>query len=256
MELNYKSFGSGFPIIILHGLFGTLDNWQTIAKRLAEHFLVYIVDQRNHGRSPHDKAFNYEVMAEDLLLFLEKQWIYEAHIIGHSMGGKTAMHFALNYADLVKKLIVVDIAPKAYPKRHTAIFEALFSLDLAKISSRKEAANLLQQKIRETSVSQFLLKNLSRNKEGSYEWKMNLPAIYTHYAEILAPVESEQAFDNPVLFIRGGQSTYIQDADWEKIELLFPNAKLETIPRAGHWVHSTAPNELLQLVKNFLFFSA
>ena len=137
MKLNYKSFGAGFPVIILHGLFGSLDNWQTIAKQLAKHFMVYIIDLRNHGRSPHDEAFDYEVMVEDLQLFLESQWIYEAHIIGHSMGGKTAMQFALSYPDLVKKLVVVDIAPKAYSEEHRAIFEALFSLN-SKFNSNQQ----------------------------------------------------------------------------------------------------------------------
>lgn len=252
MDLNYKSFGEGYPIIILHGLFGTLDNWQTIAKKLATTNLVYIIDQRNHGRSPHDEEFNYSVMAEDLQAFMESQWIYEAHIIGHSMGGKTAMQFALNYPDMVNKLVVVDIAPKNYEGGHQAIFDALFSLDLNEIKNRKEADKQLEAKIEDFGVRQFLLKNLTRSKSGGYEWKMNLSVIHQNYAAILSTIESEDTFDNPTLFIRGGQSDYILDKDLESIHNLFPLAQLETVAKAGHWVHAAEPIVLLDLVKTFL----
>ncbi|MFK7978367.1 MAG: alpha/beta fold hydrolase [Saprospiraceae bacterium] len=252
MELNYKSFGEGYPIIILHGLFGTLDNWQTIAKKLAENYLVYIVDQRNHGRSPHDTRFDYEAMADDLQVFMESQWIYEAHIIGHSMGGKTAMQFALNYPDLVNQLIVVDIAPKAYEGGHQAIFEALFSLDLSSIKNRKQADAALLAQIPDFGVRQFLLKNLTNDKKGGYKWKMNLPVIYENYQQILATIKSEDIFDNPTLFIRGGQSNYIVAEDLKQIKSLFPTAALTTVAGANHWVHAAAPKELLALVTNFL----
>ncbi len=252
MELNYKSFGEGYPIIILHGLFGTLDNWQTIAKKLAEHYSVYIIDLRNHGRSPHEDIFNYEVMADDLQAFMESQWIYEAHIIGHSMGGKTAMQFALTYPDLVNQLVVVDIAPKAYEGGHQTIFEALLSLDVSTITSRKQAAAALESKIPDFGVRQFLLKNLTNDKKGGYKWKMNLPVIHQNYGQILEAIESEETFDNPTLFIRGGASDYIQDEDLTQIKTFFPTAKLETVANAGHWVHAVAPKELLNLVTNFL----
>ena len=257
MKLNYKSFGAGFPIIIIHGLFGMLDNWQTIAKKLADNYLVYIVDLRNHGRSPHHADFDYDIMAEDLQIFLEDNWIYEAYIIGHSMGGKTAMQFALSYPDLVKKLVVVDIAPKQYSPGHQAIFEALLSLDLSTITSRKEAATHIQTKIPDIGTQQFLLKNLSRNKEGNYDWKMNLPVIHKNYPKILENVVlSEQAFEKPTLFIKGGISNYILEEDLPAIQDFFPTATLETIPKAGHWVHATAPTELLALVDHFLLESS
>jgi len=158
MELNYKSFGQGPPLLILHGLFGTLDNWQTLGKRWAENFTVFLVDQRNHGRSPHLPEHNYPVMAEDLKAFMEANWMYEAHIMGHSMGGKTAMQFALNYPDMVDKLIVVDIAPKPYVGGHEAIVEALNALPLAKIESRSQADAFLAERIADFGVRQFLLK--------------------------------------------------------------------------------------------------
>ena len=252
LTLNFKSFGQGFPIIILHGLFGMLDNWQTIAKKLATKHTVYIVDQRNHGRSPHLPEFNYQVLADDLQAFMESNWIYEAHIIGHSMGGKTAMQLALSYPEMVKKLVVVDIAPKKYQAGHQAIFEALQSLDLATISNRKEAATHLAATIPDAGTQQFLLKNLSRNTNGQYEWKMNLPIIAKYYERILDTVQIEEPFQHPTLFIKGGQSNYIQEEDTSAIESFFPLAKIETIPSAGHWVHAAAPKELLDLINTFL----
>ena len=252
MELNYKSFGQGDPIIILHGLFGTLDNWQTIAKKLADDYLVYIVDLRNHGRSPHADPMTYEQMAEDIQQFLENNWIYEANVIGHSMGGKVAMQLALEYPDLVQKLVVVDIAPKAYAGGHHHIFKALFALDLTTLDSRSAAEEQLRANIEEEGVRQFLLKNLSRNKEGGYRWKMNLPSIFKHYEDILAPIESSEVFDHPSLFIKGGQSNYIQEKDTDLIKSLFPQAIIEQVAQAGHWVHAEAPEELLKLVKYFV----
>ena len=252
MTLNYKSFGQGQPIVILHGLFGTLDNWQTIAKKLAEQYMVFIIDLRNHGKSPHDPEMNYSIMAEDIQHFLESQWIYESHIIGHSMGGKVAMEFAHQYPEMVEKLVVVDIAPKAYPPGHQRIFEALFKIDLKEITNRKEADNQLQPRIEEFSVRQFLLKNLTREKDGNYRWKMNLPVIFKHYPEILASVELEEPFAGDTLFVRGGQSNYITDEDYPLIEAQFPNAVIETIPESGHWVHAEAPATFLQILEGFL----
>ncbi len=249
MELNYKQFGQGSPVIILHGLFGTLDNWQTIARRLSENHTVFIVDQRNHGRSPHHDEFNYEVMAEDLRDFMESQWVYEATIIGHSMGGKTAMQFALNYGEMVEKLIVVDIGPQKYKGGHQTIFEALFALDLSKTANRKEAESQLATRIDEAAVRQFLLKNLSRNKEtGQYQWKMNLPSIHTNYERILEAIESDDTYDGETLFINGGKSDYISPSDMPNIQKFFPQATLTTIPQAGHWVHAEAPNEFFELI--------
>ncbi len=250
--LNYKEFGQGDPIIILHGLFGTLDNWQTIAKQLAKDYTVYIIDQRNHGRSPHLPEFNYQILAEDLQHFMESNWIYEATIIGHSMGGKTAMQFAMEYADMIEKLIVVDIAPKAYAGGHQTIFEALFSLELDKIESRKEADAILQGKIADFGVRQFLLKNLTRNKEGSYNWKMNLPVIYENYQAILDNIQGEEPCESDTLFIRGEKSDYIQNDDLSLLQKYFPNSELKTVAEAGHWVHAEKPKELLELVRDFI----
>jgi len=252
MELNYKEFGQGEPIIILHGLFGTLDNWQTIAKQLAKEYWVFIIDQRNHGRSPHVEDLDYELMAEDLKDFMEQHWIPKAHIIGHSMGGKTAMQFAFDYPDMLDKLVVVDIGPGANKAGHDQIFEALLSLNLDQVANRTEADAHLQKNIEEYGVRQFLLKNLSRNKTGGYRWKMNLSAIHKNYQNILAEVGSNNTYDGESLFIKGAESNYISDAEKTTIRQSFTSVSIETIDKAGHWVHADKPAELLQKITSFL----
>jgi esterase len=251
VELNYKSHGQGEPVIVLHGLFGMLDNWQTVGKKLAEHHTVYLLDQRNHGRSPQHERMTYADMAEDLHHFMESHWMFKAHIIGHSMGGKTAMQFARQYPDMVDKLVVVDIAPKAYRGGHERIFKALQELDLSQLERRSDADKALADHIDELSIRQFLLKNLSRRKEGGYRWKMNLEALWNHYEDILAEPSDGKVFQGDALFIRGGRSRYIRDEDWPLIQQQFPNARLATVEEAGHWVHAAAPDELLRLVTDF-----
>jgi pimeloyl-ACP methyl ester carboxylesterase len=252
MELNYKEFGQGEPIIILHGLFGTLDNWQTIAKQLAKNFTVFIIDQRNHGKSPHDDLFDYQVLAEDLKGFMESKWIYKATIIGHSMGGKTAMQFALNYPEMVDKLVIVDIAPVDYVGGHETIFNAMFGLDLSVLESRSEINEQLKKDIPEDGVRLFLMKNLSRTKDGKFAWKMNLPALYANYQTILSSIESNDVFDEPTLFIRGEKSNYIKDEMVLDIQDYFPLMQLETVSNAGHWIHAENPKEFLNKLNVFL----
>ncbi|MEZ4983868.1 MAG: alpha/beta fold hydrolase [Saprospiraceae bacterium] len=253
MQLNHKTFGQGEPLIILHGLFGTLDNWQTLAKQWAEHYTVVLVDQRNHGRSPHEDAHTYPLMAEDLRQFMENNWIYEAHILGHSMGGKTAMQFALQHPEMVNKLVVVDMAPKAYSGGHETILEALKALPLGEIADRSEADDFLKERISDFGVRQFLLKNLTRTKNGDYEWKMNLPVLIAHYEDILANVAvTTEVFGHPAHFIRGAKSDYVQDEDMADIRRWFPQATLATIPNAGHWVHAEQPTLLYEEVSRFL----
>ncbi len=252
MELNFKSFGQGPPLIILHGLFGTLDNWQTLGRRWADHYTVFLVDQRNHGRSPKVDHMDYPSMAEDLKEFLEHHWVYHAHLLGHSMGGKTVMEFALHYPDMVDRLVVVDIGIRANPNRHGSIFKALFDLDLTSLKDRKAAEAALAPEIEDRSIRQFLLKNLVRTKERGYEWKMNLPVLYRDYTNILAPIESSTPYEKEALFIRGGKSSYVTDDDWPAIQAVFPRAQLATVAEAGHWVHADAPQQLSELVLGFL----
>ncbi|MEM7104447.1 MAG: alpha/beta fold hydrolase [Bacteroidota bacterium] len=252
MELNYKVFGQGPPVIILHGLLGMLDNWQSIARKLADDFTVFIVDQRNHGKSPHTTELSYELMAEDLRVFMEEHWIYGAHIIGHSMGGKTAMYFTIANPDMVEKLIVVDINITQSKPGHQDIFDALFSINPPALSSRKEADSQLETLIPDFGVRQFLLKNIGRDSEGQLTWKMNLQGIYDNYVNILAAVPSDEPFDGETLFIRGGRSDYLSENDIEGIQTIFTNAKMETIEEAGHWVHAEQPVQFLESVQNFL----
>ncbi len=253
IELNYKSFGQGPPLIIVHGLFGTLDNWQTLAKSFAEKYSVFILDLRNHGRSPHkDGLFDYQVLAEDLKDFMEQHWIYKSHLLGHSMGGKTVMQFALTYPEMVDKMIVVDIAPKSYKGGHEAILHALSSLDLTTLADRKSAEDHLMNLLNEVGTVQFLLKNLSRKKEGGFEWKMNLNNLIQNYDNILDNISIESQNEQPALFIRGSNSDYVLDSDFQHIQELFPNSKIITIDDAGHWVHADKPKELFEIVDEFL----
>ena len=253
IELNYKSFGQGPPLIIVHGLFGTLDNWQTLAKSFAEKYSVFILDLRNHGRSPHmDGLFDYQVLAEDLKDFMEQHWIYKSHLLGHSMGGKTVMQFSLTYPEMVDKMIVVDIAPKSYKGGHEAILHALSSLDLTTLVDRKSAEDHLMNLLNDVGTVQFLLKNLSRKKEGGFEWKMNLNNLIQNYDNILDNISIESQNEHPALFIRGSNSDYVLDSDFQHIQELFPNSKIITIDDAGHWVHADKPKELFEIVDEFL----
>lgn len=252
MTLSFKSFGHGPPLIIMHGLFGMLDNWQTIAKQLSTDYSVYTVDLRNHGRSPHSDEFDYCIMAEDVVAFMESHGFYSAHLIGHSMGGKVAMQIAMEYPDHVQKLVVVDIAPKLYAPGHTWIFNALASIDLQHVSSRRAVETHLMDQIDSRSIVRFLMKNLARDPNGGYKWKMNLDVIRAKYENVSGEVIAGDPFDGPTLFLRGGMSPYITLDDWPLIEELFPNARLETIKGAGHWVHSEEPEALLGAVRAFL----
>lgn len=253
MELYSREFGQGNPVIILHGLFGFSDNWQTIAKGLADSHLVVTPDLRNHGRSPHVASHSYPEMAEDLKVFMETHWMFSAALIGHSMGGKVAMQLALSHPDMVERLVVVDIAPDRAEDNHSHIFDALLGMDLSKMKTRQEAEAYLSERISEVGTRQFLLKNITREDDGTFTWKMNLPVLWEHFDDILAPVHPDASvFDKPTLFVRGSRSNYIRDAEIPHIKTLFPQAEFVTIEGAGHWVHADKPGELLAVLKGFL----
>lgn len=245
--------GHGQPLLILHGLFGTLDNWATLAKRFAEHYNVFLVDLRNHGRSPHHAEHNYDAMADDVLELVEELGIPTPAIMGHSMGGKVAMKYALKYPTRLTRLIVVDIAPKAYPPHHDEIIDALQSVDLSTVTSRGEVDQQLAQSIKEPDVRLFLMKNLYRNDDNTFGWRMNLDALESNYEDIAAAITAEVPFKKHALFIRGGKSNYIKPEDiYSNIEHLFTLVEVETIPEAGHWVHAQAPDKVYDLVTTFL----
>ncbi|RMF55146.1 MAG: alpha/beta fold hydrolase [Bacteroidetes bacterium] len=253
MDLFYKDYGAGPPLLILHGLLGAGGNWHTLSSRVfGEHFHVYAIDQRNHGRSPHDPVHDYPSMAADLAGFMDRHGLDRAHVLGHSMGGKTAMQFALTHPERVDRLVVVDIAPKAYPPWQIDILDALRSLDLSAYRSRAEIDVALARRVPSLPIRQFLLKNLRPDGRGGYTWLPNLEALYRNYDKINAPIEAEAPFEGPTLFVRGAQSPYIEDGDLPAIRRLFPRAELVTIPGAGHWVHAEAPEAFAEAVLSFL----
>ncbi len=252
LALHYRSYGGGPPLIILHGLFGSSNNWHTMATELGGHFLVYAVDQRNHGQSPHSEEFTYGAMAVDLERFLADRGLERTSILGHSMGGKTAMEFALRFPQKVEKLIVVDIAPRAYGRGHDEILEAMVSLDLALYRSREAIDRALQNRIPDERVRQFILTNLKRLAGGHYVWKVNLDVLRAKYEEVTKAQVSAHPFPGSALFIQGGNSDYIREADRALISSPFPRATLRSIAGAGHWVHADSPGEFFRVVLEFL----
>jgi len=244
--------GEGHPVIILHGVFGTSDNWQTFAKQLADRYQIFLPDQRNHGLSPHDEAFDYHVMSEDLREFIEEHKLENPVILGHSMGGKVAMFFATIYPDQFEKMIVVDIAPRAYPVHHQKILEALAAVKIGEISSRKEAEDQMKPYIADFGIRQFLLKNLKREDNNSFTWKLNLSAIRQNIERIGEAVDESHAVEKPVLFVGGEKSEYIRKDDHPLITQIFPQSRIVTIPRSGHWIHAEQPGLLLEEVEHFL----
>jgi len=251
MKLNYKIFGEGKPLIILHGLFGSLDNWQTHAKKLAEFNKVYLVDQRNHGSSPHSNEHTYELMCEDLLNLFAEENIREAILLGHSMGGKTAMLFAQNYGHLLDQLIVVDMGMKAYPPHHDVIFQGLFNVRVEDCESRKEADLRLGEYVTDESTKQFLLKSLYWKEPKKLAWRFNLVALHVHIEDILSALPNDE-IEVQSLFIRGGKSNYVTEQDITALHKLISNLKVTTMEDAGHWVHAENPEEFLKIVSNFI----
>lgn len=252
VKLFSRSTGQGPPLVILHGLFGSSDNWQTFAKMIAEYFTVITVDLRNHGLSPHTAEFSYEWISRDLKQFAEDHSLREFFLMGHSLGGKAAAYFALQYPGRLKKLIILDIAMKAYPPHHQLYFEAMLSMDFDLVRNRNEADEWLQRTISSLPVRQFLLKNLVRDAEGRFRWKFNLRGLQDQYDSINVAIESEVPFDKPVLILAGEHSAYILPEDEEPLKALFPQAILKTIPGAGHWIHADQPDLLKDEVVGFL----
>jgi len=251
MNLFFRESGHGTPLIILHGLFGSSDNWFTLAKTFSQNYKVYLVDQRNHGQSPHTEEFNYRYLTEDIENFLSVNKIKNPFVIGHSMGGKAAMNVAVKNPDLISKLVVVDIVPKTYPVHHDHILDGLEAIDLPTLTSRTEADQTLSQFIPEPDVRQFLLKNLTRKTDGGFEWKINLKSIDHHIEEIGEGMQYPGKFERPTLFIKGAKSNYYADGDEELIRTIFTNSSFSTLD-TGHWVQAEKPVEFTNTVMEFL----
>lgn len=251
-NLFYRELGeeNDQALVILHGVFGSSDNWLTLGKRFAEHYHVFLVDQRNHGQSPHTDEFTYQAMADDLRDFIQDKGIESAYVIGHSMGGKVSMLFALQNPELLEKLMVVDIAPRAYPVHHHRILEGLQAIDLAEIKSRGQADKALAVYEPLLGVRQFLLKNLYRKDKNTFAWRINLPVIARDIEKISIAIEGE-VFTKPTCFVRGLKSHYISDEDKSEIQRLFPHSSLVDFEKAGHWVHAEQPDEFYDEVIAF-----
>jgi len=254
MKLHFRHFGKGQPVVILHGLFGQSDNWVTIARRISEHFSVFIPDQRNHGQSPHAPVHTYPAMSDDLLEFLDDHSIEKCFLIGHSMGGKTAMTFALENPGRVEKLAVIDISPRKYPERniHTRVITRMLSISPEEMNSRTRVEQLLSEKIEDPRIRMFILKNLYYRMPGQLGWRLNLEAINQNLDHLFDGIHSSATYKGDTLFLRGGKSDYIQDEDEALIQSLFPRAAIKTISGASHWIHADAPEEVYAVLMNFL----
>jgi len=266
MQLSFRKLGtSGNPMVILHGLYGSSDNWYSIGRVLAQQYQVYLVDQRNHGNSPHHPEHNYTVMREDLDEFFNTRGLSQAIVLGHSMGGKAAIAFGMKYPEKVSKMIVVDISPFAYDVYHSQeatshhrIIRSLMEINPETLSGRKEADEILKKSIAPPSIRQFLLKNLKRDSHGSFHWALNIPALAGNVSGIFAGVVqketpySHEILKFPLLFIKGEYSGYIKNTDEEAIRFSFPWSRIITVKGSGHWLHAEQPEAFLRVVMEFL----
>jgi pimeloyl-ACP methyl ester carboxylesterase len=263
MELFYRKEGTGSPLVIVHGLYGSSDNWLNIGKRLAEKHTVYMIDQRNHGRSPFANSHTFNDMRDDLNEFFEKQNIEKAILLGHSMGGKAVMWFAYDYPEKVEKLVIADIAPKDYLLLkedsqiylHQNILLAMQEIDFSKIKSRNDVDDFMAQKIDDSRIRQFLLKNVAKDRKlNQYKWRVNAEVLYDHLDEIVSGVnkkwldERSPIMNYPVIFIRGLNSKYILPEDEPMIKKIYPDARIVDIPEAGHWLHAEQPRKFMKAV--------
>jgi pimeloyl-ACP methyl ester carboxylesterase len=269
MDLSFRKMGQGPPMIILHGLYGSSDNWVSIGRAFAEKFEVFLIDQRNHGNSPHTKEHNYIALRNDLHDFMESQGIRKAVIMGHSMGGKAAMYFAVAWPEMVDSLIVVDISPLSYKSLtnpvsqnldHMNIINAMLGVDFSEVKTREDVNRMLAESLTSEKLRQFLLKNVKRNKEDNgYEWKLNIQTLHDQLPKIMDGLETKPFLNGngitgfPVLFIKAEKSGYIKEEDYAAIKTIFPMAEMVTIPGADHWVHVEQPELLIKTISYFVF---
>jgi pimeloyl-ACP methyl ester carboxylesterase len=264
MKLFFRKYGAGPPLIILHGLYGSSDNWVTIAKNLGDNFTVYLPDQRNHGNSPHHPEHNYNNLRDDLHELADNLNLKKFFLAGHSMGGKCAISFAMKYPEMLYGLLIADISPfinentkrQAY-FQHLEIMNAMLSTNLEKISSRNDAELALMQKISSEKIRGFILKNLERTTDNMFRWKINTPALLKNLEKIMDGIDRPtdvpyQITGFPVIFLKGGNSDYLPSDDFKDIQRVFPAAELITIKDAGHWLHADQPREVVRNIKRLL----
>lgn len=256
MQLHYKILGQGQPLILLHGLFGSADNWGAVAKHFSQHYQTISVDLRNHGRSPHSDSQTYSDMAEDIIELCNTLNLESIHLLGHSLGGKTAMQFATQFPERVDKLMIVDMAMRAYADEHTHLIDAMMAVDLSTIQSRTEADQALRSTVPNILVRQFLLMNLvksdANNKsDNALQWRINLAALKANCPAMRQAVCESAQYDKPCLFIRGERSDYVQDDDVAQIKNHFTKAQFASLP-TNHWVHAEQPQAFSEVVEQFL----
>lgn len=253
MILYSNILGEGKPFVILHGFLGTSDNWKTLGSEFSEKgFEVHLLDQRNHGQSFWDDTFNYQVLAKDLKDYCEHYQLDDIVLLGHSMGGKTAMLFATLYPELVSKLIIADISPRFYSEHHQTILQGLQAIDFNEVKSRGDADKVLSQYVADFGTRQFLLKNLYWKEKGELAFRMNLKVLVNQISEIGSALPNNYKFDKDTLFLRGDKSDYIQQHDETLISNHFENASIITIKKAGHWLHAENPKEFFEAVMQFV----
>jgi pimeloyl-ACP methyl ester carboxylesterase len=254
MKLFCRHSGAGEPVVILHGLFGLSDNWVTYARKLSEYYSVFIPDLRNHGQSPHSTVFDFPALEGDLFELVEELGLHDITLIGHSLGGKTAMYFTLHNPDIVKRLVVVDISLRKSTAgiEQQELLTAMMSVDFGLAKTRGDVDKQLQVQVHSSKLRQFLLKNVYWRDRHSLDWRLNLPVINENLLSIFEGVDVPGTYAGPVLFVRGANSDYIRDADIAGLLLKFPGAEVKTIANASHWVHADAPGEFYDVVKAFL----
>jgi len=251
MTLNFKRLGIGEPVILIHGLFGNLDNLGRLARHLSENFEVYSIDLPNHGLSPHIESMDYSLLSQTLFEFVTTHQLKNVHIVGHSMGGKVAMQFAVDHPQLVKSLVVADIAPVTYTDRHAKVFAALNAIDLSTLINRAQAMDIVVNHDVDTGTGQFLLKNLAKN-EDSFFWRCSLKNLQKNYPAIISGLSGKQIFDGPTLFIKGEKSDYIKTEHRSAIMQYFPQASAKIIQGTGHWLHAEKPASFNKIVSDFI----
>ncbi len=251
MKLHYQQLGEGQPLLIIHGLFGSSDNWRSMARYFSKYFQVISLDLRNHGQSPHSDEQNFKLMAQDVVELCESLGISKAHVMGHSLGGKVAMQFAEYATDLIDKLVIVDISPRQYFSQHTPMMDAMMALDMRDYSARSQIDEALSLSIEDKTVRQFLLMNLQSDEAG-FHWRINLPALKQNYQQLMAPVCDNASFTIPSLFVYGELSEYVTEDDQQLIKQHFSEAEFVAIDKAGHWVHAEKPQQFKQVVEEFL----
>ncbi|MEN8185897.1 MAG: alpha/beta fold hydrolase [Bacteroidota bacterium] len=246
--------GEGQPLLILHGFFGMGDNWKSLANQFSGNYQVHIIDQRNHGRSFHSDDFSYELMIADLFFYISHHDLDNVNILGHSMGGKTAMQFAVEFPEMVNKIVVADIAPKFYPPHHQQIFEALNNINLNDVGSRQEIDDILKNYINDPGIRQFLLKNVYRKNKTDFAYRFNLDSLIENVEEVGVGLPNFTEFDGETLFLKGENSNYITKEDETLIKTHFPNSEIVEISNAGHWLHSENQidfyNEIMKFLEN------